>query len=76
MYLVINESREVFKTRNIDSSDKESADGGVLDIIDIHDPETPKEYYNGDWHPIMLVDKSVPWVGTKIRIYDASKDDD
>jgi len=31
-------------------------DDGVLDIIDISDPERPMEYYQGEWFPVDSID--------------------
>ena len=49
MYLLIFEDGNIIKTNAITDSDKESADMGILDVIDT---KTLKQYYEGEWHDL------------------------
>jgi hypothetical protein len=50
MYIVIFEDGAVTKTNRIDECDLSAADGGIIDIIDITNPEDPQRYYvDGEW---------------------------
>ena len=52
MYLLINEDGLVRTTEDLDPDLIENCDEGILTIIDISDPEDPREYIDPDWSPI------------------------
>jgi len=52
MYLLIDEAFDIFKIEKIDDLLKSQAVDGYVDIIDISDPENPKDYYNEQWNEI------------------------
>ncbi len=54
MYLFIFEDGTIkYKTGTIDNEDFESADVGILNIVDISYPRQPKEYYKDEWHELL-----------------------
>ena len=52
MYLMIFEDYVKWKSREFSDEDRQAVDDGSLEIIDISDPDNPKEFYNGRWHGI------------------------
>lgn len=52
MFIFIFEDNEVMKTDNVTQEDKDSADDGILEIIDISNNENPKTYFENEWHEI------------------------
>lgn len=47
MYLIILEDGSIYKKAVIDSGDLTACNNGYCSIIDINNPNMPKEYYNG-----------------------------
>ncbi len=50
MYIVITEDGLVGSMKSVSSDDLSSANDGLLDIIDISNPEKPVTYYDGKWN--------------------------
>ena len=50
MYLIIFEDGSKFKSTEVSIEDQQRANDGYLSIIDISDPENPKEFFADDWH--------------------------
>lgn len=51
MYLIIMEDGEIIRSSTYSKEDLRACKEGILDIIDISDPECPT-YYNGRWKPV------------------------
>lgn len=49
MFLLIFEDGEVKRTDAIGEDDKQSADDGYIDIIDITESDSPKRFISGEW---------------------------
>lgn len=54
MYLMIFETGDVRKTNGYEDGDLAAADDGYLDIIDIREPSSPKQYHDGEWHDVEM----------------------
>jgi hypothetical protein len=54
MYIVIFEEVGSHKSLECPDSWKRECDDGLLELIDISDPDDPKFYHEGGWHPMML----------------------
>lgn len=52
MYLVIFEDWSIQKCKELQEGDMEAAESGVLDLIDLANPESPRRYLNGKWEYI------------------------
>lgn len=52
MYLMILEDGSKWKASALSDEDLLAVDDGVLEVIDLSDPDGPKELYEGDWHSI------------------------
>lgn len=51
MFLLILEDGEIMKIFSVSDDEKQAADDGMCDIIDISGPE-PLCYYKGEWNEI------------------------
>ena len=51
MYLIITEDGQILSSATASESDKESADMGLIDLIDLDGPE-PMQYLDGVWHTV------------------------
>ena len=49
MYIFITEGGAISKQKEITEGDCDCADDGYLRIIDISDPDDPKEFGRGEW---------------------------
>lgn len=49
MFLLIFEDGEVKRADAVGEDDKQSADDGYIDLIDISDPTSPKRFISGEW---------------------------
>lgn len=49
MFLMIFEDGEIKSAEDVSDADLQAADDGVLDIVDVSEPFTPKRRFNGDW---------------------------
>ncbi|WP_327440304.1 hypothetical protein [Pseudomonas donghuensis] len=56
MYLMIFEDGEIKNAEDVSDADLQAADDGVLDIVDISEPFTPKRRFNGDWVEVESID--------------------
>jgi hypothetical protein len=52
MFLIIFEDGEVKRADAVGEDDKQSADDGYIDLIDITDPSVPKRFISGAWSDI------------------------
>ena len=52
MYLVIHEDNDVTKVTDIDQPLQEAWDEGIIDIIDITNPEIPLMKMQESWEPV------------------------
>lgn len=49
MFLMIFEDGEIKSAEDVSDDDLQAADDGVLDIMDVSEPFTPKRRFDGDW---------------------------
>lgn len=56
MFLYIFEDGGILKTNEVEDVDLDECDAGILSIIDISDPDRPKEYYKG-WIDIETIER-------------------
>lgn len=52
MYILILEDGTILKQKEIAKQEYDSVEDGYLSIIDISDPDDPKEFYQGEWIPL------------------------
>ena len=52
MYIIIFEDNQISRAASLDISLFEACDDGILDIVDISNPEAPTTYYSGQWHEL------------------------
>ena len=52
MYILILEDGTIHKQKEITKEEYGSVEDGWLSIIDISDPDDPKEFYQGEWIPL------------------------
>ena len=52
MYIYVFEDGSVGKSKEFADEDKESVDAGILEVIDISNPDNPVTYYNNKWHDL------------------------
>ena len=57
MYLFIFEDGAVYKRKEFVDADYASLEAGILEVIDISNPETPVTFYYGEWLEIESVPK-------------------
>ena len=61
-YLMLFEDQSVSKTDRVIEEDLKAARAGILDIVDITDPENPKQWDDGEW---VEVEKWAPYGETE-----------
>lgn len=52
MFLVIFEDGEIQSTREAGEDLTQGADDGVLDLLDVSDPENPMRWWDGEWQAV------------------------
>ena len=48
-FIFIFEGGSAKHEKTVSDEDLESADAGLLEVIDIGNPEVPRTYYGGEW---------------------------
>lgn len=56
MFLIIFEDGLIKTAKDIGDDDKDMADDGYVDLIDISSPSEPKRYRSGDWELVEDID--------------------
>ena len=57
MYLLIYEDGEIQSSREAGADLTEAADDGILDLLDVSDPENPMRWWDSEWQPVDAVAK-------------------
>ena len=52
MYIYIWKDGAILKSEKIGKDDLKLVENGILSIIDISDPENPKDYIEDEWEPL------------------------
>lgn len=52
MYLIIQQGMQPFKVKEVTALDLEKSNNGDIFLLDITDPNNPKEYYYNEWSPV------------------------
>ena len=52
MYLMVIEDGSIVCVEELWDEDYSSCDDGLVSLVDITDPDHPKEYYMEEWHPV------------------------
>lgn len=52
MFLIIFEDGEIQSTREVSEDLTQGADDGLLDLLDVSDPENPMRWWDGEWQPV------------------------
>ena len=55
MFIIIHESGDMVKARELSCGDVAAADDGVVDLVDLSEVDNPKRYYEGVWVELDLV---------------------
>ena len=57
MFVVIFEDGDMRLAYSVDDSLLESADDGVVDLLDVSVADSPRCYYKGEWHELERYDE-------------------
>ena len=49
MYIVITDDGQILSSRTCSKELLKNVDAGVVKVIDISNPASPKDYYDGHW---------------------------
>ena len=58
MYLIVMEDGVVACAEELWDDDYSSCDDGLVSLVDVTDPDHPKEYYMSKWHPVEKLDRA------------------
>ena len=57
MYIMLHESGDMVRVRNLTPSDLQAADDGLVDLLKVEYADDPKRYFDGEWHSIDLAEQ-------------------
>lgn len=55
MYLMIHESGDMVRIKELTENDISAADDGLVDLLDVSEADNPKRYDEGEWHELEIV---------------------
>lgn len=54
MYLMIHESGDMVRLKELTENDISAANDGLVDLLDVSEANNPKHYNEGAWHELEI----------------------